>query len=682
MNNPSNPAEVHGSPGPPVRCRHIDECYAIPIAAVEGSMHVLRHVNPAFCTLVGKNKEDLLGKPFAEAVPEAERWLSSAERVYLTAGEAGAQTEREGGESRPLYWLFSQWPDEAAERPAGVVLEVKGEPDVDRQATAMTQALMLTAVRYHALKDEADRLNAQLSAENDERKLVEERLRASLQDIRNLQAAIDEHSIVTISDIHGRITYTNDKFCALSKFSREDLLGRDHRIVSSGFHPREFIRELWKTIGEGGVWHGEVKDRAKDGTFFWLETTIVPCVDTQGTPFQYVAIRTDITARKESEIALGEAQRNAEKANHAKDEFIAALSHELRTPLTPVLMMATSMAADEQLEPALRAQMELIRQNVTMEAQLIDDLLDVTKIERGKITLQPEAVDLHQLLLSALETVGEDLSRKRIVVQLHANARFFRTKADPTRIQQVFWNLIKNAAKFTQEGGRIDIRTFNANDRSLSLEIRDNGVGIAPENLPTLFAPFEQGAATGNPRFGGLGLGLTISKAIVELHGGTIDATSDGVGQGAIFTVHLPVSCSATAAEASPAVPPVALASPLHILLVEDHELTRTVLARLLSREGHHVAAVDTCKAAREVAMAARQEGDSPFQAIVSDLGLPDGSGLDLIREIKVQFPNIHSIALSGYGTADDIRRSAEAGFIHHLTKPIGMAALRRALAA
>ena len=258
----------------------------------------------------------------------------------------------------------------------------------------------------------------------------------------------------------------------------------------------------------------------------------------------------DITAQKASEFAIRESQREAEQATRAKDNFIAALSHELRTPLTPILLIAESLEANERLDPDTRAQIMQIRQNAALEAQLIDDLLDVTKIARQKINLRPEPVDLHQMLSSALDTVDNDLSRKGIVARVHANARFVCANADPTRIQQVFWNLIKNAAKFTHEGGTIDIRTFNEDDRSLSIEIHDSGIGISPENLPSLFDPFEQGAATGNPRFGGLGLGLTISKAIIELHDGTIAATSDGVGHGAKFTVRLPVSGLLTAVQA------------------------------------------------------------------------------------------------------------------------------------
>ena len=654
-----------------------DESTALPIAAVEGDLNILRHANPAFCAMVGKTKEELLGKPFAEAVPGGDHWLSSAERIDLAC-----EPEQAGKLHHPLYWWIAQRPTgEDAEQPGCVLI---GVPEILRQASAITEALMITAVRYHALKADADRLNAQLGEENTERQLAEERLVTSLQSLRRLAGAINEHEILTISDLRGRIIYANDRFCDISKYSREELLGQNHRIVSSGTHSKEFIREMWATIGKGRIWHGEIKDRAKDGTFFWLETTIIPCLDPEGKPFQYLAIRTDITARKENEAALVESKRAAEKANRAKDEFIAALSHELRTPLTPVLLTASELAADEQLEPGLRAQMELIRQNIAMEAQLIDDLLDVTKITRGKVSLHCEDIDLHQILSRALDTVNQEISQKNIAVEIQTDASHFHANADPVRIQQVFWNLIKNAAKFTPEGGRIHIRSFNDSDGVLCVEIRDTGIGIAPENLARIFVPFEQGTAAGVHRFGGLGLGLTIAKSIVELHGGKLIAASDGLGRGATFTVRLPVSQALAPAQeqAAPAVERIKSAGHLHVLLVEDHAPTRAVLTRLLSREGHHVEAVGSCGEAREVCEACNKKSGCRFEAVISDLGLPDGSGIDLIRDIKARFPEINAIAVSGFGSEEDLRRCAEAGFGHHLVKPISLDALRSSLAA
>ena len=317
-----------------------------------------------------------------------------------------------------------------------------------------------------------------------------------------------------------------------------------------------------------------------------------------------------------------------------------------------------------------------------MEARLIDDLLDVSKIAHGKISLQSEAVDISALLSKALEIMREDIVRKGITIQVESGAQYVRAYGDPARLQQVFWNLLKNAAKFTPSGGSIHVRTFNPDPRTLWVEFRDTGIGIAPEFLEKIFRPFEQGAASGNHRYGGLGLGLSISKAIVGLHGGTLSAASGGLNHGATFTVGLPVSETAHVVQPPLSVAPVQSTKLLRILLVEDDENTRMVLSRLLTRDGHHVEAVGTCAAAIQLAKAAATSQVKPFEALVCDIGLPDGSGLDIARAIKALTPEIKAIALSGYGTDDDIRNSMKAGFHAHLTKPISFGELRRALAA
>ncbi len=385
---------------------------------------------------------------------------------------------------------------------------------------------------------------------------------------------------------------------------------------------------------------------------------------------------------------MAEANRRSQEserfvqANQAKDDFIAALSHELRTPLTPVLMVAAMLEKDETLDSERRDQLRLVRQNVELEARLIDDLLDLTKVARGKFSLKREPTDLQEVLGRAVEIVRSESERKRIGIHLNLEARFVNANADPTRLQQVFWNLLRNAIKFTQVGGRIDVHTFDSSSQTFSLEVRDSGVGIPPAELGKIFLPFEQGAVGGNHQFGGLGLGLAISKAIVDLHGGSISVASEGLNRGAVFTASLPVSRTAQSPSITQEVlPPEATPIPhLHILLVEDNEPTRRVLARLLSREGHEVETAGDCAAAREVAH--HQSPGDPIQVLISDLGLPDGSGLNLVREIRLETPAIRAIALSGYGTEDDIRKSLQAGFSAHLTKPVAFEDLRRTLAA
>jgi CheY-like chemotaxis protein len=315
--------------------------------------------------------------------------------------------------------------------------------------------------------------------------------------------------------------------------------------------------------------------------------------------------------------------------------------------------------------------MELMRRNVEMESKLIDDLLDVTRISRGKIDLHLEVLDLGMVLRTALEICQKEIDTKRLEVSLSFLAAAHSVRADPTRLRQVFWNLIKNAVEFTPEGGRISLRTSNVDGR-VRVEVADTGVGIRPELLPKIFNAFERGDQVGTRRFGGLGLGLNIAKSVVELHGGTIAALSEGLGTGATFVVELP-----SVAPAKEAPPPFSADTrrerPRKILLVDDHPDTLLTLAKLLRRWGYAVVTADGVHAALD------QAGRNGFDLLISDLGLADGSGLDIMRSLKLRY-RMHGIALSGYGTEEDLRKSRDAGFDVHLVKPVNAEVLRAAV--
>lgn len=370
--------------------------------------------------------------------------------------------------------------------------------------------------------------------------------------------------------------------------------------------------------------------------------------------------------------ALRQSAEEAQAANRAKDDFLAALSHELRTPLTPVLMAATALETDLSLADEVREQLAMMRRNIELEARLIDDLLDITRISRGKLTIAPVPADIHQLLRHTAEIVHSEGMDKRVSLHFVLEADRHHALADPTRLQQVFWNLIKNALKFTAAGGSVTVRTCNDQAGQIAISVADTGIGISSTALPHIFRAFEQGDIAGQHRYGGLGLGLAISHAVVEAHQGTIRAESLGVGHGATFTVTL-ATTDEIALPAGGASEPPANSRTLRLLIVDDHEPTRTVLSRLLTRSGHHVSATASIQEARE-AFAAEL-----FDVVISDLGLPDGSGLDLMRELKQQRP-IAGIALSGYGMEDDLRQTRDAGFFAHLVKPVNIEQLRQLL--
>ena len=338
--------------------------------------------------------------------------------------------------------------------------------------------------------------------------------------------------------------------------------------------------------------------------------------------------------RKRTEEALDAARRSAEqakltaeRASQAKDHFLAVLSHELRTPLTPVLATVT-MLQRECRDDVLKDHLEVVRRNVELEARLIDDLLDVTRIARGKVELNKQSVELCTIIKRAVEVCLADLSVRKLEfgVDIGPDAPYI-VEADPAGLQQVFWNLLKNAIKFTPVGGCVGIRCRRDGAGFVVTEVNDSGVGIEPDVLGKIFDAFEQAERSITRQFGGLGLGLTISKAMVEMHGGTIEAHSPGKHQGATFRVRLPLRVEqphAVAPEGSPhAAATPRPAGPLRILLVEDHGDTARIMKQMLTADGHEV------ETTAYLASALKLAGERTFDVMLSDLGLPDGSGLE-----------------------------------------------------
>jgi PAS domain S-box-containing protein len=444
-------------------------------------------------------------------------------------------------------------------------------------------------------------------------------------------------------------------------------------------HPDDLERvsETWRAAVEDRAnYILEYRLRRHDGTYRWFKAQGRPIRDEQGRIVRWFGISTDIEDQKRTERELVEARRLAEEASRAKDQLIAFLSHELRTPLTPVLTVAQMLEADVALRPEQRQWVEMIRRNVELETRLIDDLLDHTRISRGKVELHLTPTDLHGKILQTLAICESDARGKRIELVTDLRATRSWLLADPARLQQVLWNLVKNGVKFTPEGGRVIVQTADAEDGGVVIEVRDTGVGIAPERLPRIFDAFEQGGREVTRMFGGLGLGLAISKGLIELHGGTLTAASAGRDQGAVFTLRLPASAIAAPEPASGPAPDQE-ASPLsgrRVLLVEDHPDTLAAMAQLLELFGYTVRTADSVASALQAA-----EGER-VDVVVSDIGLPDGSGLDLMRQLLARQP-VRGIALSGFGMEEDLRKSREAGFLEHLTKPVDFAQLQRVLA-
>jgi signal transduction histidine kinase/ActR/RegA family two-component response regulator len=384
---------------------------------------------------------------------------------------------------------------------------------------------------------------------------------------------------------------------------------------------------------------------------------------------------TDLTERREIEQKLELQKILAEAAVASKELLLGMLSHELRTPLTPLIAILEDLASDPRRSAEDLETFAIMRRNLDLEIHLIDDLLDVTRITGGKLQLRRETIDVHLCLQRAIGICQAEIDGKGLQLTIELGALRQFVDGDVRRLQQVFWNLIKNAVKFTPAGGQIAIETRCDQASNLTVEFRDTGIGIESWPLGRIFDPFFQVGHSLRQRTGGLGLGLAICKAITEAHGGTLTATSAGLGKGTTFRVEL-----ATVAEPHIEVGVLTTdtATParregLRLLLVEDHDDTREILARLLSRRGYDV------EAARDAREARSLSSGRNFDLLVSDLSLPDATGCKLLEELSAKH-GLRGIAMSGFSSNADQAQSKKAGFLEHLVKPIDAKALDAAI--
>ncbi len=467
----------------------------------------------------------------------------------------------------------------------------------------------------------------------------------------------------------------NQRFCQLLGYSEDELAKKSWAELT---HPDDLpvedaqFRRMLSGVGKGYVM--DKRFTRKGGELLYASVSVQLMKKHDGTPDCILVLVQDISERKRLEADLRAAKESAERAkaaaelaNRAKDYFLAILSHELRTPLAPVLMGVSMLQRRPGLDQDMRETLEMVRRNIEMETRLIDDLLDLARITQGKIKLYKERVDLGTVIDHAVEVCRPDIEARglELGVDMGPGTPYW-VDGDSARLQQVFWNLLKNAIKFTPHGGCAGIRCRPDGQGHVVAEVKDNGIGIAPDALPRLFNAFEQAERSLSQQFGGLGLGLAISKAMTEMHSGRIEARSEGSGKGATFRVTLPLTALTGRPEArAPARPQNRAVGPLRVLLVEDHGVTATIVRMMLESEGHEV---DT---AGDIVTALKLAAEHHFDLLISDLGLPDGSGHDLMRELRSRGYEFPGIALSGYGQDEDVQRSREAGFADHVTKPI-----------
>jgi PAS domain S-box-containing protein len=438
--------------------------------------------------LLHAGTEDFTGRDWFEAfVPERERARVRAAHKRFLEGESASDvadyavlTRR--GEERMIHWHRAVVRD-----PAGNVIGTIGSGE-DLTPTRVAEAA----------------------------------LRKSIKDLQDIKYALDQSAIVATTDVHGKITYANDKFCEISKYSREELLGQDHRIINSGYHPKEFIRDLWRTIARGQVWRGELKNRAKDGAIYWVDTTIVPFLDERGKPYQYMAIRSDITERKRQEERMRE-----QAALTRLGEMAAVVAHEVKNPLAGIRgalqIIATRLPADGRDRSVIGD----ILARLDSLNNIVQDLLLFARPRPPRA----DKVALGALIAGTIDLLKKDPNFARMEVDVRGGNPVI--EGDVEQLQTVFMNLLINAAQASGGAGRLEIALM-ATDGRCDVTVRDHGPGIPPEVRDRIFEPFF------TTKHRGTGLGLPTAKRVIELHKGTIDVSAPPDG-GTIVRVSLPI---------------------------------------------------------------------------------------------------------------------------------------------
>jgi PAS domain S-box-containing protein len=488
-------------------------------------------------------------------------------------------------------------------------------------------------------------------------------LRDAAEQFHILVDSVEEYAIYML-DASGNVVTWSRGAEKIKGYTADEIIGKNFACFYAAEDvaadkPQHNLREAAR--------RGHIRDQGlrirKDGSTFEAEMVLTALRDADGNIRGYSKVTRDVTDQIRSR------EFEAEKIAAQK-----ALSHELRTPLTPALAAATYLEDNSaKLPPEFAEDVQLIKRNVKLQARLIDDLLDLTRITRGKLHLDLESCDAHSIIRNAIETTSSAIAAKKLKLSAKLRAKEHYILADCIRLQQVFWNLMNNAVKFTPPGGQIAISTSNDERSRFRFEIADNGIGIEPQRVASLFVAFEQADASATRQFGGVGLDLAISKHLVDLHHDKIEAESRGQSFGATFKVTLDTLPEGGGrADAGPGTVQHPR-KPLRILLVDDHRDTQRTFSRLLTHFGREVLTANNKQGALELLTSRK------IDVLLCDIALPDGSGYEVVLQAKRKWP-IKAIALTGFGTDEDFRRSKEAGFDSHLVKPVDLHELQTVL--
>lgn len=553
------------------------------------------------------------------------------------------------------------------------ILFLSGEHDLTRQMLALRQGgddFLLKPVRPPHLVAAVT-----VRAERSRRHwAVLHRLDLKRYEREREHMALDHHAIVSVADRDGTIVYANDKFCEISGYSRVDLLGHNHRMLNSGTQPRGFFEDMWATITKGDVWVGEVCNRRKDGSLYWVESSITPFMDEAGLPYQYISVRTDITHLKNTELALRAARDEADRANRAKSEFLSSMSHELRTPLHAILGFSQLLQYDKQLSEKQKNNILQIRKAGDHLLALIDEVLDLAKIESGRIDLSSESVEMGALVRECLILV-QPLAAARNIDIRQGPMQGRTVRADRSRLKQVLLNLLSNAIKYNRESGTVRVDVLAQADGMVQVAVQDSGHGIAADRLQELFKPFTRLDADKH-RIEGTGIGLSITKRIMELMGGTVGVSSE-LGVGSRFWVGVPAEHpQRQAGEAPRRAPGRAPEKPLQrqrqlLLYIEDNpaniELVEQILTLRpdLSLQTAHLPGLGI-----DLARALRPD------LILLDTQPPGHDGCAVLQALRKEpgLQDLPVLAVMSNAMPRDVQRCLEAGFADVVPKPFDVA--------
>lgn len=499
--------------------------------------------------------------------------------------------------------------------------------------------------------------------------------------LESQKKALDSAAIVAETDPKGRITYVNDKFLTLSKYSPEELIGKDHRVINSHHHPKEFFTHLWKTISSGMVWHGEIKNRAKDGSYYWVDTTIYPLKNTDGKIIKYIAIRFEITDKKDAFEKLQIANDATKKAADAKSAFLANMSHEIRTPLNSIIGL-TEVLKETNLSQEQSMHLNTIEYASKSLLNIVNDILDLSKLNAGQVQCETRIFSIKTLARETLSMISSQARSKGIGTAFSIDDNISEHYiGDEFRINQVLINLLGNSVKFTDEGV-IELKiTQNTNPEhpgNLLFTIKDTGVGIPNEAQSLLFQAFQQGDNSISKKFGGTGLGLFICKKLVNLMGGNIWFESiPNHGSTFYFTLSLPPTNTPVNSNIIHPLPsPLPqLANPIKILLVDDSKENRDLIKLYLKNQNCLVCEAENGHSAIEIFK------KEVFSLVLMDLQMPIIDGFEctkIMRTIEkdLSLKRTPIIALTACALEEEIKKTKEVGCDDHSTKPISKKAL------